>query len=328
MNATHEYKQVGRNCLADFIGFDPHAAAEMAEMLAGIGAFAGACEDDGEERGPRERFYRVIGEYLPYVAMFIRTNGWLSNGKAWEMGDKGLSTSNSAWNQMIENEIKARRGEKVEPRLMPSEAHVAVASKTVTYIADLFEDADVAGLSDYEHNLRVAMMAGVVEARTAGIIASSINFASRDQEKKAEKVDFSNSQFVGTIGQRAVFTGLKCVFPGFGGRPVVFVDAAGNKVSAWNPGFACEKGMTYTVKATPTKQDEYKGVKSTMMNRMVLATEKDLAPKAPRKPRAKKVVETGPCEHCRVWAATGRPCTVASHGECDCPKCQGMCVCK
>jgi len=290
MNATHEYKQVGRNCLADFIGFDPHGAAEYAELLAGIGAFAGACEEDGEP-GERVRFYRTISAYLPYVAMVIRRNGWLSNGKAWEQfQDKSMSTSNIAWGQMIDNDNDLRRGVTIDAKLIPTEADEAVSAKTIAYIAELFENADTAKLSDYEHNLRVAMLGGVAEQRSAGIIASAINFAARDQEKKAERVDFSNSQYVGEIGKRAIFAGLKCVYPGFGGRPVVFVDGAGNKVSAWNPGFVVEKGQTYTVKATPVKQDEYKGLKSTMLNRMVLATEKDLSPKAPRKARAKKEV--------------------------------------
>lgn len=33
------------------------------------------------------------------------------------------------------------------------------------------------------------------------------------------------------------------------------------------------------------------------------------------------------CTACRAWAKTGRPCTAESHGECDCPKCQGLCNC-
>jgi hypothetical protein len=277
-----EYKQVGRNCLADFIGFDPHAAASMAELLASAGAFASACED-GEGMGGGSRTYFTVSEYLGHVAVMIRKGGWLSKGKAWEQGNVEMATANLAWNNMIDtNSASAEtraRAEKIE------EQDIAVLAKATTFLDAHFdmEDTAIAGLTDYEHNLRVAYLSGVVEGKTAGIIASAINFASRQQEKVAEKVDFSNSQFVGTIGQRAIFTGLKCVFPGFGGRPVVFVDAAGNKISAWNPGFVVEKGGTYTVKATPVKQDEYKGLKSTMLNRMVLATEKDLAPKKARK---------------------------------------------
>ncbi len=33
------------------------------------------------------------------------------------------------------------------------------------------------------------------------------------------------------------------------------------------------------------------------------------------------------CKNCRGWKRTGRPCTAAAVGECDCPKCQGLCTC-
>jgi hypothetical protein len=290
---TATYSQVGRNCLADFIGFDPAAAASMAELLASAGAFASACEDDGLHEGGGygggEKVYWTISEFLPHVAVMIRKGGWLSKGKAWEQGNVEMATANLAWKNMMDtnsNDPETRaRAEKIEDQ------DIAVYVKATEFLNAHFdmEDLVIASLTDYEHNLRVAYLSGVVEGKTAGILASAINFASRQQEKKAEKVDFSNSQFVGEIGKRAIFTGLRCVFPGFGGRPVVFVDPAGNKVSAWNPGFVVEKDGVYNVKATPVKQDDYKGTKSTMLNRMVLATEKDLAPKAPRKPRSKKV---------------------------------------
>ena len=286
MSAT-EYKVVGRNCLADFMGFDPHAAASMAEIMASAGEFAGACEDEGFGAGGGQSPYRSIGYYLPFVAMAIRKLGWLSKGKAWELyGSTEGATSEVAMQAMLESERKA-----TEPK--PEEKDYAAAAAALTYLNEKFEgmdEAQIAGLSDYEHNLRVAFMGGVMQPKTAGIIASGLNFAARDQEKKAERVDFSKSVYVGELGKRAIFTGLKCVFPTQGmGRPVVFVDAAGNKVTAWNPGFVCEKDGVYTVKATPVKQEEYKGLKSTMLNRMVLATEKDLAPKKARKT---KKVET------------------------------------
>jgi hypothetical protein len=34
------------------------------------------------------------------------------------------------------------------------------------------------------------------------------------------------------------------------------------------------------------------------------------------------------CKHCEKFHALGRYCTAKSHGECDCPKCQGFCECK
>lgn len=33
------------------------------------------------------------------------------------------------------------------------------------------------------------------------------------------------------------------------------------------------------------------------------------------------------CAFCQEWDELQRPCTASSHGECDCPKCTGICKC-
>jgi hypothetical protein len=33
------------------------------------------------------------------------------------------------------------------------------------------------------------------------------------------------------------------------------------------------------------------------------------------------------CDECREWSEEMRGCTAALYGECDCPKCQGLCWC-
>lgn len=44
-----------------------------------------------------------------------------------------------------------------------------------------------------------------------------------------------------------------------------------------------------------------------------------------RKVGATEVVK---CRDCIRWDLTKRYCTNAIHGECDCPKCQGLCECE
>ena len=42
---------------------------------------------------------------------------------------------------------------------------------------------------------------------------------------------------------------------------------------------------------------------------------------------AERQGKTAVCVMCDKWEKTGRPCTLKSHGECDCPVCQGLCTC-
>jgi hypothetical protein len=46
------------------------------------------------------------------------------------------------------------------------------------------------------------------------------------------------------------------------------------------------------------------------------------------KKKIEDAVKVVKCKSCVRWAMTKRPCTLSSHGECDCPKCQGLCDCE
>lgn len=271
---TTTYKQVGRNCLADFLGgIDAHAAASMAEILANVHYTAGACmDDDMGEGGPRAKFYHSNAHYLAWVAKDIRENGWLSKGKAWERdGDSGAATAVQAWNAMVDTQ-KEQHGIKD-----PTDADLKVAADTIAYCNEYFEAADSEKLSDYEHNLKVSLSTGIVEFKTAGMIASAVNFVVREQAKK-NQTEWVND-FVGTLGERMTLT-LTFVRRYVNGR-CEFKTADGKKVTAF-PKFDVVEGQVYVVDGTPTKQDEWKGNKSTYINRVAIHVEKV------KKPRAKK----------------------------------------
>ena len=193
--------QVGRNCLADFLGgADPHAAASMAEILAEAGYIAGACTDDDEGGlGGGSRFYFTTADYLPWVAQTIRINGWLPKGKAWERdGHTHNASAVIAWNNMVDYGRPMSRIEKY------TDADAKVADDAIAFCAKHFEDVDTATLGDYEHNLRVSLSTGIVEFRTAGMIASCVSFAAREQAKR-NPVIFTN-EFVGELGKRGTYT--------------------------------------------------------------------------------------------------------------------------
>ena len=40
-----------------------------------------------------------------------------------------------------------------------------------------------------------------------------------------------------------------------------------------------------------------------------------------------EAVGANKCKHCEKFAELGFECSVYTHGECDCPKCQGFCEC-
>lgn len=259
--STRELKQVGSNCLEDFTGFDVHAIATMAELLASLGMIInslGECED-----GYSSKSFIPLSAYLPFVAMSIRLDGWLSRTAAYERGDKGRSTADLSFNLMLDHFYNPRE----ETR--PSAEDHAAADRTMEYLSDHFESKDEMDLNDYQHNLKVTFEGQVVNQKLAGLAASMINYVAREIEEKAARERMEESQFVGELNVRTVMN-LTCICTPKGGRPCMFKDAHGNIVKAWRMPSVIEEGKTYQIRCTPVKHEVYRDVKSTMVNRLAV----------------------------------------------------------
>jgi len=307
------YRQVGRNCLADFLGHrDPHDLAAMAELLATAADAAEAAVDDDygdyERTGTGARYWS-LRSFLTLVAACIRLNGWLSKTKAYEYG--GEPTATTAVSILL---TSTRRAE-FEDAGGTTEADLAEAEAAIDWALGLAETADreQCELSDYLYSVNVTARAGVVEYRTAGLAASIVAVYQRERDKAAEvkaaqKVGAA-SNYVGTVGQR-VDLELKLLWR----RPIDssygdglcflhrFVDPDGNVATwfdstgkwvegagYWHEGVfidACWRdGETRIVRATVKRHEEYKGVKQTVLTR--LAEPPKPKPRKPRKPRTK-----------------------------------------
>ena len=77
------WKQVGRNCLADFLRSDDASGlAEYAEILADIDEFMSEFEDEPEGGGGRGYQYFSALALLTQVACCVRADGWCSRTEA------------------------------------------------------------------------------------------------------------------------------------------------------------------------------------------------------------------------------------------------------
>jgi len=263
---TRKLIQVGSSCLEDFLGVDVHAMATMAELLASLGMIAtslGECEG-----GYSSTSFIPLSTYLPFVAMSIRLDGWLSRTAARERGGPGFSTADRSFNLMLDHFHKQ------SPETRPCDNDHSVAELTLEYLAEHFDTMDEAALNDYQHNLKVTFVGQVVNHKLAGLAASMINYHARQIADAEEKKNHADCQYAGELNKRTEMT-LTCVYTPKGGRPGMFKDAQGNVIKAWNVPPRVEEGKTYTIKCTPVKHDDYRGVKSTMVNRLAIVIEGD-----------------------------------------------------
>jgi hypothetical protein len=280
-------KQVGRDCLADFLGHDnPHDLARYAELVALAGE---ACCAEEKDRGGSSTWLFDVVEFLAYCAVAIRQNGWTSRKDAAEVLGR-TSTADQASALMF-----PIPGYQVPAEDYPTDQDRREAEAAVVWAKDLNPT------NDYEHNVKAYAESGLMDLRAVGIVASMTPGYRRELEKQLETKRSANSQYVGTVESREVFRDLTVLARiGIESQYGIawltkFLDPAGNTLIWFGTGVyrdqegrdqVFEIGKSYTVKATVKEHAEYKGSKQTKVNRVVLYV--------PKVKKSKRVEDPGP----------------------------------
>jgi uncharacterized protein (DUF2147 family) len=272
--ATGQFRQVGRNCLRDFIGHgDPLALARFFEEVSSTLGLAEEA-DEGRDYGRREKQYMYLSGFLAHVQCMIEAHGWVSRSRA---SDYETATADAALSNMYcqANRIKNRDGSPAWQD--PDDAHYTRAEAAVIWFRQWASENSRRVLeNEYLHNLSVAVgeEGEMFSARNTGLVASLMSLYARELEQEiVRKRERAIRQHVGTVGKRETFeltvSGFTYIEGDFGTTTLVsFIEGNGNRVK-W---FASncpdlQDGETYTVKATVKAHDEYKGVPQTVITR-------------------------------------------------------------
>ncbi len=253
---TDVWTQVGRTCLADFLGHqDPSDVAAMAELLADA-MDAGTCAEDMEEGFGGGRGDPRIDWFMTVVAKVVRENGWMPKSKEDEFSGLVASVTLAVGLIFGKEPFKVTDGDRDR------------AEKAIAWARGL---TDAQLTNDYMWNLRACAKRSVVGSKNQGITASILPAYDRVQ---ADLLAAGNSEYVGTVGKRETFILTVCkVIPitsSYGDSYIhVFVDAAGNTLTWKASNNPLETGVTYSVKGTVKAQEIYQksGVKQTKLSR-------------------------------------------------------------
>lgn len=268
-----EYKQVGRQCIADFLGHkSPETLAAMAGYVAEAFAF-------GEGGGSSDAAGSLaIDYYLGYVASAMNAYGWLSRTKAKDVGGNptaNLAHDHAEFSPEFQRSLK-RLGEK---RLEVTEVDTKRATTAIDWATEL-TDAEVEA-NDYLYNVRTIVRAGQVEHKTAGYAASVIIACEKAMDRVRQAAEKPVSNYVGTVKERQLFTvkveRILETQSDFGVSYLhMMTDEVGNDIKwfgssrLYHPGGEyrmVNEGETLVIKATVKAHQEYKGRKQTLVTR-------------------------------------------------------------
>lgn len=269
-----EYKQIGRNCLADFCR-SPEMAANLvhsAEYLFSAEGLLGDAEGDDYCGGRTERYYPIEG-VLTLARRLIRQLGWVSRKEAEERYTTATAswvTSITTWDEWKKNAPR----DVIAAFENGCDEDVEIAAQALQWIRDKRAEADT--LNDYIYNLLVVCSQERIPVKHFGLACSLISAWMRDQEREIErKLRESRppSQHFGTVKKREKFTltvtGLNFFDNEWGLTTFVrFVDDNGNCAS-WKASGEVDMdiGDKYIVTGTVKEHGEYKGTKQTILTR-------------------------------------------------------------
>lgn len=299
-DAAGNFKQVGANCLADFLGgMDPHDAAAIAGWSFGVDELL----DSAHESSGLSRTRRVyLLGFLAVVAAVIRVEErWTSRGaaKAYNEkvpeGGKGLSaTADLATGYLF----ATGESRKYYTQYKPEDQDQATAEAALAWVKETFHAKEPEARSDFEHNLVIVTSGESVADRSLGLAAAAVGMYRRhlglEEERKARARIGAESKHFGTVGDRVVFYARllwepKALESQFGTTYLhKFLTVDGNLVTWFGSSNLCTPytdGSEMKVGAdaepraliaTIKKHDDFKGEKQTVVNRVAFATQKQI----------------------------------------------------
>lgn len=269
-----EQKQIGRNCLADFIGgVSPEQIAANAAYLRLFDSVGS--DNDNSFRGYFHNHVDTL-EVLKLTSVYISLYGWVPKSQA----DAGFRPTASRVADHFCSQVHFTQEEKNEIRrvneLADDEIHLVRANEVIAWIKN---DLAPIAKSDYELNLCTLVVNDLTETRHLGIVCSAVSAYQRAMNRGVEyakkKLDGAKSEFVGAVGDRlrdivVSVQFVKTMSSIYGPTTLVkFVDEKGNIMSWFASGDKTyQAGQNMTITGTVKAHKEYQGVKETQLSRV------------------------------------------------------------
>lgn len=276
---------VGKNCLKDFMGSNRLNPALFARYF----TFLLDCFDSPEGFGGfrhGDPTYN-IATVLEVTGAVISSYGWVSGGMIQAGKHPGPSTASEVRTFLNYNEKNASQSEKLMVAKVKAELEatrelrIAEGQAAVAWITG---EEHAKPANDYIHTIRVLAKRGWLGRKDFGFGCSILSGwrnamnrkADREREAAASGKVAVESQHVGTIKERREFTlkvnRVMALAGDFGVTHLhLMEDADGNRFKWFGSTSLDESEDFVTVKATVKNHGEYKGIKETILNRVVAA---------------------------------------------------------
>ena len=275
-----EYKQVGSNCIADFLGATAiDEILNRAEWLSELAEYLDDCESIRGGRGP-ENVFDLTG-LLTVTCAMIRLDGWRSRKTAQQLGQP--ATVDSVCEYLFPPREKTVRFMEWHKAHTPTTEDAALAEQVAEWAAHVHETerrAIETAQDDYLYNLSVLGRQRLISTRSFGLACSMVSAYNRAMERETKRAaklsDWQDSRWQGAVGERRTWellvVGVTEMESDFGPVHLYRLADAGKNLFVWFSSSAqLETGKTYKLIGTVKAHKDYHGVQQTTLTRCAIA---------------------------------------------------------
>lgn len=283
-------RQVGRNCLTDFLGDARMSPAGLANLMNTLASISNTVAE--WHKGPRQFSADSLNLVLACTLSAIRAFGWVTTKEAMATGTK--TSTKVRVSEILHAFMRAPDCTNLTPDDALVQVQIWQGNYQPQYTGNLPTAADFTKVSDYRNKLAVILdeeaegneymdairllnFAGTVNAKALGIAVSIIAMVDRKTGTTTDPVKTlllnaqKTSKPVGQPKKREVFSGLTFIenFRTNDFSIATFVDPNGNIIKTFTHQVLLP-GTKVDLKATVVRHDVYKGINQTIVNRPVV----------------------------------------------------------
>lgn len=269
-------RQVGRNCLAAFLGGTSYASI-VARLAWDAVIAAAAGDDEGGFGGGWRDASESTASVLALTVARVRLHGWVSKGNASQYAGTSreqVSTAVMVAQLMAPPPVDAgsrARWQALRVEHAPTAADLERAASVLAWAREL------PGASEYERNLQLVARGERTDSKHFGVLCSAVaGYERAHPVARPAAAQGATSAHVGTVGARLdlelTVERVTTVATDYGNKHIhTMVDAAGNALVWMTTSQRLEQGRTIACKATIKAHGEYRGRLQTELARVKVA---------------------------------------------------------
>lgn len=266
---TKEFKQVGRQCVKDYIGADVEDYLSYLSLFTSMDEwFNNLPKDSVSKEDAIFKIDDILAQtveevaHCGYVSQQTIANWFDRNG--YDCEDCPLEKTSSQIYKIMNKVTGYGTCELVRPAYDVTDTTWEKVREVKQFVNELVDNGD------YTHNIKALFKTEYADNSKLGLVVSAVGYYLRETAARIEAAKESVSEYLGNVGDKIEFIAKPVVVSTYEteyGVSVLYKFVNDGNVIMWRTGKYLDPEVEYTIKATIKEHSEFRDVKQTVVTR-------------------------------------------------------------